>query len=328
MNPSPSFADLKARLDPLTPIFILIDPLLGEPLPIQEPLADCDDPSSLRDAEWQRPTTVIRLNKKVPLPLHQHPYFVEVNGIDDPLLEMTWELAQAEYLGAIAEGLDGDGGSAFRIGGWLQSSLSPAILATELAQIMRVNTETYTKATYLRLADRRVLSLLRHVIGDNRITAQFGRIQRWIYLDLLGQAAQLSSTSEDKAPLLLSHDEWALMEQGEKLHRTLAVWIGERAKIDSNTLQDRPLSQYFSDTFLAIAESSKAAQQWPQRFEHPTDQIIWAALMLLYPKPKNHQAINHLMQRSGTPEDPVDPVRYIQAELKLLLDSKKQFTHT
>lgn len=140
---------LRASLDPVTPVFVLIDPMVGEPLLLD--LADgyWGDPQTQREAAWQRQVERIALSPRVPLALHQHPYLVQLQGIDDPLLELTLDLAHAEQSDAMKDGLDGEGTAAHRIGGWLQSSMHPDQLAKQMAEMFRVSTEAHTKATYL-----------------------------------------------------------------------------------------------------------------------------------------------------------------------------------
>jgi len=159
-----SASDLSASMDVALPIFVLVDPMLGEPLYRVAEVGE--GTTATREAGWQRNITPVQLDPSVSLPPHQHPYLVALSGPDDPLLAETMELAQEERLEAQKNGLDGDGGGAHRIGGWIQSSLHADQLAERLSSMFRVNTTAFTKARYMRQVDRRVLSLLRHVVGD------------------------------------------------------------------------------------------------------------------------------------------------------------------
>jgi hypothetical protein len=310
---------LRTGLDPITPILVLIDPMLGEPIPGADALASNADLQIQREVLWQRPVTCIELPRRVPLPIGKHPYLVELQGISDPLLEETLALAHAESSAALADGMDGEGAAAHRIGGWLQSSMHLPQLAQHLSSLLQVNTEARTRSTYLRLVDRRVLALLRHVVGDHRVASQLGRLQRWIYLDMQGQLTSLESPSEDVALLRLSEKEWQTMEQGEALHRTMAQWLGETARSGEISLCRQPAQQLYAPVSAAIAVARRAAARWPHRFTHPIDEVVWAALTLLHPLLPRNEAVHALLAQAGTEDDPPEPVRYLQREISALL---------
>lgn len=174
----------------------------------------------------------------------------------------------------------------------------------------------------VRLADRRVLSLLRYVIGDKRVIAQLGRIQRWFYIDMQGQTQCLSSISEESLPARLNHEQWALMEQGEMLHRILAMYLGEEIKAQQSELSVYSSVPDYALLLHASIEAQEAAKCWPQRFNHRRDQVVWAALWLLYPKHNKGQALSRLMQITSQSDDPPEPVRYLQTEIQALLTAK------
>lgn len=310
---------LRASFDPITPILVLIDPMLGEPIPGADALASNTDLQTQREALWQRQVMHIQLPRRVPLPVGKHPYLVELQGISDPLLEETLELAHAERSAALADGMEGEGAAAHRIGGWLQSSMHLPQLAQHLSSLLRVNTEARTRATYLRLVDRRVLALLRHVVGDERVVSQFGRLQRWTYLDMQGQLARLQSPGEDVTSLLLSEKEWHVMEQGEALHRTMAQWLGETTRTGESNLCHQPAQQLYAPIRDAIAVARQAAARWPHRFTQPIDEVVWAALTLLHPLLPRNEAVHTLLAQTGTTDDPPEPVRYLQREIGAFL---------
>jgi hypothetical protein len=308
-------AIVRDSFDPLVPIFVLVDPMLGDPLPCDDSQQDTNQ-QSRREALWQRKVESIALHPRTPLSLHQHPYLVSLHGRDDPLLEITLKLAHAERAEALAGGLDGDGGGAHRIGGWLQSCLSSAQLAAVLSAMFRVNTTAPTKATYLRLADRRVLALLREVAGDVRVAGQFGRLQRWIYLDVHGRLSMLQSDNEEAPPLCLNENEWSCMEQGEALNRTLAQWLSEAMLADDQTVLRQPPHVLYTAARHALTAALSASRTWPHRFSRLTDHATWASLHLLHPELSSSQAVRNLMQRPGTSEEPPEPVRYLHREIR------------
>ncbi|MCW7537003.1 DUF4123 domain-containing protein [Aquabacterium sp. A7-Y] len=308
--------------DPMTPIFVLIDPLLGEPLPSAGEHNTTTDWQREREKLWSRPIAAVELARHVKLAPGLHPYLVELQGPDDPWLATTLELAQAERDQVLSGGLDGEGAAAHRIGAWLQSALQIDRLAAQLSPLMRVNTEAPTRATYLRLADRRVMALLRHVVGDAKVAAQFGRLHSWAYLDLQGRLIVLRSAGEETQSLRLSSSEWAVMNEGEAIARTLAQWLGEVARRAQGGAQEPAAevarlsaAELYGSARQALAQAEAAARRWPHRFNRLQDRTVWAALSLLYPERLQTAAIVDLMQQTGSAEDPPEPVRYLHTAI-------------
>lgn len=313
--------ELRCAFDPSTPLFVLIDPMAGEPLPGIEAVPG-GEPQPQREAAWGREVTRIALHERVPLLPHQHPYLIGLRGLDDPLLDITLELAHAQGTAARAEGLDGTGMAAHHIGGWMQSSMHPPQLAQALALMCRVNTDAWTEATYLRLPDPRTLDLLRHVAGDARVTGQFGRLQSWTYVDARGQLGALRAAGEETSLLYLGWQEWRIMDQGALLHRTLAQWLGEMARTGDGPSQHgkRRAQELYPALLLALANAKRAARRWPSRFNKLEDQTVWAALCLLHPGLAGSDAVRALMDEPGTADEPPEPVRYLHRELTALID--------
>lgn len=316
-------ADLEtiiAALDSVVPIFVLIDPMLGEPIAMLgiEPGVD---PQPIREKAWQRGVVQIALAERCTLPPHQHPYLVALSGPHDPLLELTLELAQDERRAAMADGLDGTGKGVHHIGGWLQSGMHAEQLAARLGSLMRVNTSAITTATYLRLADRRALAMLRHVVGDQRVVAQFGRLQSWIYLDAHGRLATLRSVDEEAVALRLDRKEWLAMEDGEALNRSLAQWLGEAERIGDRGPLQIPAQGLYSPLKNALANARQAMQRWPHRFPKLADQTAWCALVLLNPALPANAAVNTLLDQTGTDDEPVEPFRSCHRDVSALLQA-------
>jgi hypothetical protein len=301
---------LQLAIDPLIPLYLLIDPLVGEPLGSIAGVRAGADPHAQREQAWGRAITPVVLAKTVALPSHQHPYLVTLQGRDDPLLALTLRIAQTEHGAAQANGLEGEGGAAHRIAGCLQTELRAAELADSLSAMCRVNTSARTNATYLRMADRRVLDLLCHVLGAARVAGQFGRLQSWTYLDPHGQIRCLQSTGEQGRPIHLDDQEWQRLERGEMLHRTIAKFLGESARAPAS----RPQALYPAAEY-ALADAASAARRWPHRFIGRDDETTWAALLLLYPSVHRLPAVRALLETPESKDEPAEPLRYLHRQI-------------
>lgn len=314
---------LRAALDPVTPILILVDPMLGEPLPFGAP--EGADIQAARAAMWERPVMPIALSPRIKLPPHQHPYLVALEGLSDPLLETALEIAQDERMQAQSDGLDGEGAAAHRIGGWLQSSLHFSELAEHLSAMLQVNTEARTNATYLRLVDRRVLALLCYVLGDTLVAQSLGRLQNWVYLDAQGQISTLNTMGEACSPLRLDHEQWARMQAGEMVNRTLALWLGEAHRRGLDDVRNTPSQALYAPLFNAVARAMQAAQIRPHRFQQPLDQSVWAALLLLDPEMEHSDTVIQLLNSTSAlddPSEPAEPLRYLHHAINALVRDK------
>lgn len=302
---------LRDWIDPAFPVYVLVDPLAGEP--VQGIAASNEDATLQREQAWERQVIPVPLARSIALPPHQHPYLVGLRGADDPLLELTVGLAEEERLGAQSGGFDGEGRAPHTIGGWLQSGMRDSELADALSRMLRVNTDAPTRATYLRLADRRVLDLLCNVAGEERVASQLGRIRSWSYLDPLGALRGLRSLSEEGQALRLSVREWQRMERGERLHRTVSTCLGAQAA------EGQPAGRFGYDIVeAAVLTAEEAARKWPHRFRSSYDEVTWAALAMFYPSLPGLAAVHALMADEGSPDEPAEPVRYLHGELSAL----------
>lgn len=306
--------NLVASLDVAVPSFVLIDPLLGEPVSVDVPngalLHNMSALTSARNAAWQRDTFTVLLPKSITLPIHQHPYLLALHNPADFWIEQTLELAFEESAQAQRDGLAGTGSAAHRVGGWLQSSLAPEVLAQQLARMMCVDTEAFTNARYQRLADRRTLGWLRCIVGDARMCSQFGGIQRWSYLDACGQIAPLHSAGEYPDNLRLTRDEWRRFMLGEHLHPALARWMGEQAptSTDTHTLYSRAVA--------ALQYADSAAQSRPQRFVEPQDRVAWAAMTLAYPGIEQNPWVRKQLDAKAPADEPIETIHTMCAALR------------
>lgn len=234
-------ADMPASLQaPGSVLYLLIDPFLGDPVllaPIEEDLP-AEELNAQRTRAWQRPTFATRLPARLGMDPALAPYLVALEGVDDPWMDTSLQWAIQETVQTWQ--IDLPSPVAHRVGGWLQSSAQGTELAAHLTEWFRLRTQHPTSARYLRLADRRVLSLTRHVLGDATLSACLHPVQRWHWLDAHAAWATLSAN----VPQLVADDhthrvpaqrlpifdtqQWALMAQGPGIHRQMAQSIAQR----------------------------------------------------------------------------------------------------
>nr|WP_315189129.1 DUF4123 domain-containing protein [uncultured Albidiferax sp.] len=300
-----SLADLTTALDPIDSVYLLVDPLLGEPVP----LADAQNLAAsavqgARELAWVRPIIPVVLHSQITLPAHLHPYLVELDGLSDVWLGLSLEIAQGELQAAQSGGLAGTGAATHAIGGWLQSGRPAQELAQQLASLSNVHPLVSTPARYQRIADRRVFDWLRHVVGDAPLAAEFGPIYRWVYLDALGQLACLeraTATTETfcaTSSIPMQPVEWRRFMQGRALHTTLARWLGQ-LRIKQAPLSRAITAECYERTENALALAASAAMRWPARFKTPEDWSAWAALTLLHPALLENSDVQRLLELPG-----------------------------
>lgn len=316
--------DLHARFDPAFPIFVLIDPMLGEPLPAVRIVEDALGAQRAREAGWERDITPIVLSPRVTLSPHLHPYLVALTGADDPLLPITLSFAHAERAQSQAEGLDGEGGAAHRVGGWLHTSMHAEALAQQIARMCDARAAGATSATYLRLVDRRTIGLLSQVVGAERLTGQFGRLRSWTYLDPRGQLATLHSRGEQEINLRLSGEEWRILERGETVHRALAKWLGEMMRLER--APELAVADLYARFVSAEKHAHTAAKAWPHRFPGMHDYTTWTALSVLVSNLAANNAVRGFMQNRGTAEQPAELMRYLHGPLCALASNSATTT--
>lgn len=313
---------LQSIFDSATSIYVLVDPMQGEPIPLSIDVAD--DLAAMqasREAVWGRQVTTVPLDPRVPLTEAQQPYIVTLQGTDDEWLAETLDIAQAERHASQADGLASDGTGVHRIS-WLQTSLFAEDLAAVVAQMLRVNTTAWTDARYMRLADRRVFDWLRHVAGDARVAAQFGRLRRWVYLDACGRLAQLTHAGDEVEPLRLGTEEWKLFMRGERMHVTAARWLGELVLSGDQTPRERAQQdgEIYARVAAALGRAEQAAQRWPTRFTHTRDQDAWAALSLLHPGLEGDARVRAALQAQPEEEgEPAESMHTLSGALRALM---------
>lgn len=306
-----SVDDLRAGLEVGTPAYVLIDPMLGEPLPdIQyTPDTDMDALQAVRERVWNRPTFIIPLDCNVPLEACKYPYLVALeDGQEDEWLATTLELALQARDEACADGLSGTGAAAMPVGGWLVSSMRSAELTEFLSSLFRPDTEARTRARYLRLPDPRVFEWTQRVVGKARLSAALGRVQRWHTVDAMQRLTTATSLGENSSPLRFSQTEWQKMERGHEAHPAVAMAIGASG---CRQLSGDP----YERILLALDLADSAARRWPQRFRERRDWQVWIALGLSYGDPAAVDAVRKLMDSPPEDGEPPEPVGFLAEAL-------------
>jgi Domain of unknown function (DUF4123) len=221
-------------------LYLLIDPLLGDPVlptPLEGGLPD-EVINSARTEAWERPTFALQLPAALSMDTALAPYLVELNDNNDPWMDASVQWAIQETVRT----WQGDElmSVPHRVGGWLQSAAHGQGLADHLSPLLQLRTQQPTQARYLRLADRRVLGLAMHVLGEAALAASLPQVQHWHWLDAHAAWASLSKPAptacadnphfQMPAPPLpvFTLQQWPLMDQGPSIHRQMAQNIAYR----------------------------------------------------------------------------------------------------
>jgi hypothetical protein len=276
-------ADLRGRFDAALPVWLLIDPMLGEPCGIEVDAGDsAAAASTARERVWQRAVTVIELPSVIALPMRMHPYLVALQGAADPWIEESLDIAEQEHAAARAGGLAGHGRAAHRVGGWLQSASSSQALATSLCAAASLRTAARTSARYLRIADRRTLDWLVCIAGAQRMARAVPTVTTWTWLDACASVASIggADSAVDEA-LYLSAEHWLRFELAHLVHPTFARWQGEKRKLGYDV--EGTASEALQLCERAVQQARTAARAMPGMFTQDDDLIAWAALALLHP---------------------------------------------
>jgi hypothetical protein len=284
-------ATLNEHFDCSQPVYLLIDPMVGDFLP-QLAFSDGDDAESIclgRERAFQRTIFPVILDASISLPPSRHPYLVEMTSPSDPWMDVSLELGQEQIRNTWASGMAGDGWGVAKVGGWLQSAMPGNALAGMLARWMQLSTEARSTARYLRLADSRVLALLAFVLGREKLVAAMGSLRRWSFLNAYGQLDSLDSPIPPEianAPqsFRLDKEQWQIMQDGAAVHGAIAKAWGEMQKDSAET-------SHHSE--IPYAAAVAAAKTFPVR-PHPSeksrvlcatleDRCTAIALTLLHP---------------------------------------------
>ncbi len=282
-------ATLREQFDRTQPLYLLIDPIVGDflPQPAFSPTDDAKSVRSAREKAFDRSVFPINLSPDINLPPSLHPYLVAMASFDDPWIAASQELAGAQNEKAWAAGLAGDGWAVSKVGGWLQSAMPAQALAAKLACWMRLDTEVRTEARYLRLADSRVLALLAFVLGRERFVGAMGGLRLWFFMDAYGRLDSLDNkasgdaANESAGLLRLDKRQWQIMQNGAAIHGAIAKAWGERRKDGGGEITFPAEIPYAAaavaaDAFSVLPQPSLACTT-------PEDRCTAMALALLHP---------------------------------------------
>lgn len=302
-------------------MFVLIDPILGEPIALPEdPPDDEQGLNQARELAWGRKIHTVELASKIDLPKPLHPYLVALNGRDDPWLESSLGMALNEWRHLQSEGIAGTGVASMRIAGWLSTSMHAHQLCRSLRDLLQVKTAASTTARYLRLADRRVLDWWACIVGPSSVAPALNRIQRWHYLDGRGMLATLSG-QETQPPLevQLSKAQWASLMKGALLHPTLARWIAGAP--DASVWRNQSTPDLYQQLAVALDSAEAASKNWPHRFTQSSDFTAWAALQLSYRGFGESAFVRERLTPLADDDGPAASVHMLSMELAALVQT-------
>lgn len=294
---------LAKACEPGTPTFLLVDPLVGDPVEV----GPCGFGSSIaeikqaRAAAWGRDVVPVKLPATIELAPIFYPYLVALHGAEDPCLEDSLVIADSEAAAGRIEGLAGDGSALLRIGGWLHSSAHGEQIAQVLSECLRVRCESTVLPRYQRLVDRRTFGWARCVAGDERVRAMLGPIQRWTYLGPTGEVNELARVDKSCVPIKWSASEWVMFMRGGLVHQTLARYVGELTRQGLKPTGDERGLLMRADG--ALARVSAARQLWPSRFRTSHDDTAWAALLLLHGDVSTSSAVDRMLAGNGIADE-------------------------
>jgi hypothetical protein len=310
MNMENCFALLQKTCEPGTPIFLLIDPIVGDVLaqpglPID---AGADSIRQAREAAWQRPVYLVELFSGIKLPLVLHPYLILLEGPQDSWLEEIVGLARDEREQTWKDGIKGQGKAIHKVGGWLRSTMDGENLAKQLSQWMRLNCEIHTPEKYLRLGDSRVLALMAAVVGEEALVSALGGVHEWLYLDAYGKLRSLKNpeahiVERNALSLLpkLTAEQWQRMKQGPVIHEAIARVFGQWCLEDVFLRQQDKAVPYAAALDLAqrFAPNTKTRQS-PISITTQADQVGGLILGLLHPGWENLPEVREYFAVDGS----------------------------
>lgn len=280
---------------------------MGEALPTDgvSHSSNLETVTSAREKAWGRPVHIISLGTKIKLPPSRYPYLVALEGAEDAWLEASLDMAWDERCDTWKDGLKGSGRAVHRIGGWLRSAVSATELAQLLGEWMQLRTTQRVKESYLRVADPRVFSLLRTVLGDAVLREHMGRLQQWLYLDANGLVQSLNSAgtaNDNRDPTFpyLTPEQWQQLILGAIIHPAVGRAYGQRraSPADDIFLQtdDYPSALAAAARF---ADISRAKASWAEMvspyIRSEEDLTTAVALTLLNPRWETHPGVLTLL---------------------------------
>lgn len=261
---------LSAELNPGLPVYVLMDPLGGEPWPPQ-PGADLNEQ---RKEAWGCDVHTLALDPSIKLAASAAPYLLGPLSVNSPVMAQSWELAHTDRSAWLSGGVAQAGAHPWRVGGWLQSHAEPDVLAAHLAGLMRLHLlpPLSSTARYLRLADPRVLHLIHQLCGQ-AFWQRLYPIQQWHYVapsgELLG-AKLLQGKHGAPLPLPLQRAQWQVLQWASVLNQALA----------RSADGARPAWPHHDEQVLALELGLRWLKDNPQRPAREPDQVAAATLFL------------------------------------------------
>jgi hypothetical protein len=279
---------LKVALSP-APVHVLIDPFLGEPRPLN---GGPDGPpprvpaplERARSSAWEaRPVHDVEVEDS-PIPYSQLPYLVELNGPEDPLLAATVELAMTEQMDELNAG-----SGPMRIGGWLQSVETGRALAQRIAGMLLQTPPRQYRKRYLRVADRRVLILLHHVLPPEAFGQWLGPVA-WHYLNRSFDLEKVNGVAGGQRRFPFTLGQWRILEAGESINRSLAAWLQQRCDLPDDAM----------DSVIAGALQASA-----KGFAKVDDCMTYILYGLAYPGFENLPAVQPAFEQTAQQDEPL-----------------------
>ncbi|AKJ30328.1 DUF4123 domain-containing protein [Caldimonas brevitalea] len=230
------------------PLYALIDPFLGEPHLLagaSTSATDLDDLQAARRSAWKRAVWVAR-DPSPRVEADRMPYVVQLEGADDPLVELLVQGAAMEAQQASETSIGKLG-----IGALIETPLDGQRLMQRIEQMTTVMVRG--RPRYLRLADPRVFELLVHLLSARHLAEWLGPVGRWhlrlrngtwgcclgladdaflsTEAELYGRRQRVEELLTKPARLLLSVEQEARLLDGEAVSLTLAVLQRELADV-------------------------------------------------------------------------------------------------
>jgi hypothetical protein len=258
------------------PIYLLIDPHLGDPPGIEPDKAMAigrlDGMQRVREAVWRRPIHALHPAQSSDVTEFEFPYLVRLEDAHDPWLTTSVEWAIQEHLNACAIG-----SGPYRMGGWLQphSVDEGTALSRQLHALMRY-TDDKGELRLARLSDRRVLHTLRKGTQIEWEKALQG-IARWSYLDhnFALQTLQGHDGIPASTPLMWCEAHQDVLNRSQALHLVQAAWLRTTFPLPDGVFdrmmhkvrvaeQRRLVDPKDQATYAAEALAEPAFEHWPK----------------------------------------------------------------
>ncbi|WP_140727919.1 DUF4123 domain-containing protein [Pseudomonas sp. Hp2] len=249
--------------DPGTQAFLLIDPLLREPFPIDwEPVASA--PS------WRLPVRHPGIGDE------QQPRLIQLEARNVALLEASVIAACKEQQSGQEEAQEG-----FCIGGWLLAgnAVEGASLASHLASCMRTSVAKTREAKLFRWPDRRVLEWMWPILGEEQRISLLGPLMDWINIDRRSrlQNFRVPNSLADVQEIRLDPAQLQHAERGVIAQDLLRGW---------GTFVDQLPSDYLHQVTGAVASVCQTGLQNRQDLT-----LLGAYVLQVHPRLTSHPKV-------------------------------------